>query len=566
MKKNYFLNYFCALVVALGMFSCSSSDDDGGSPSEKSIAGVYSIDSYELTFYDNGLFSAKNNSTGKQYSGAYTYSAPNLALSVDATRAFSLEEGMDYTFTVSRDGNNLTLTNKETGETFTLNYVSEAPARDGQLTAEQERAYIKATARLLETYFVAGEWQEFTDASKELQDVEGGEMEQYLRSLMTDALVATQINDSESYSWYRTDSHTGTVYYKVYSNISRNLYYDRLIAATNAKGQFEASYNSKRWVQTGSQDGMKATYTDSKGAVWVLNVTHSGSTGKIRLDEWRERKDSYNRYVDPEPTGNVVIDPDTIRSGYTDEHEDILIDVPTQVNATLTRNGEVKMQTTVNISKFQNATDEHGVLSFMGQAAGTVDVMLQPAGEAFYIHTDFDYINSNGSSVNANIKRGSTELVNVAVNATPSASSPMEMDNITNATAVSTVLNRLTVRMSVANGRPVVEAFDNAEDRDNRYNEEFVKNCANTINNGIDAYITNGPASTIRQGTLKVDVKSKSYYGDLYRYELYPTLNFADGSSYAFEDYFTEAYFQSVIDYAKQLGKDFEGMTKKNRK
>jgi hypothetical protein len=60
-----------------------------------------------------------------------------------------------------------------------------------------------------------------------------------------------------------------------------------------------------------------------------------------------------------------------------------------------------------------------------------------------------------------------------------------------------------------------------------------------------------------------VAVKSKSYYGDLYRYELYPTLNFSNGSSYAFEDYFTEAYFKSVIDYAKQLGKDVERMIKK---
>jgi hypothetical protein len=40
-------------------------------------------------------------------------------------------------------------------------------------------------------------------------------------------------------------------------------------------------------------------------------------------------------------------------------------------------------------------------------------------------------------------------------------------------------------------------------------------------------------------------------------------INFADGSSYAFEDYFTETYFKSVIDYAKQLGKDFERMVKK---
>jgi hypothetical protein len=137
------------------------------------------------------------------------------------------------------------------------------------------------------------------------------------------------------------------------------------------------------------------------------------------------------------------------------------------------------------------------------------------------------------------------------------------MDQVTNGSAVVTVLNRLTVRMTVAEGKSVYDAYDQADDRNNRFNEEAVKNCANIINNGVNAYITNGPANTINQGTLKVAVKSKSYYGDLYRYELYPTLNFADGSSYAFEDYFTEAYFKSVIDYAKQLGKDVERMIKK---
>jgi hypothetical protein len=136
------------------------------------------------------------------------------------------------------------------------------------------------------------------------------------------------------------------------------------------------------------------------------------------------------------------------------------------------------------------------------------------------------------------------------------------MDQVTNGSAVVTVLNRLTVRMTVAEGKSVFEAYDNADSYNYRYNEEYVRNCANIINNGVNAYITNGPANTVNQGTLKVDVKSKSdYRGN--RYELYPTLNFADGSSYAFEDYFTEAYFKSVIDYAKQLGKDVERMIKK---
>ena len=93
MKKKYFWFYVVALVMALGMSACSSSDDNGGgSDNPQSIAGVYSIDTYTLTFYDNSTFSATDNATGKKYTGSYTYNAPDLILSgVVATRAFSLE-------------------------------------------------------------------------------------------------------------------------------------------------------------------------------------------------------------------------------------------------------------------------------------------------------------------------------------------------------------------------------------------------------------------------------------------------------------------------------------------
>lgn len=562
MKKISFLTYFFAMVMAMGMVSCSSSDDDGSSDdaSKNSIAGVYNIDSYTLTFFDNSTFAATDNASGKNYSGAYTYNAPDLVLSgVVATRAFSLEEGKVYSFSVARNGNNLTLTNKETGEVLTLTFVSAPPANDGQLTPDEEKAYIETTARMLETYFVANEWQVFTDVAKELQDIDAGAMEDYANDLIEKTFTGTSKYESSYYLQDRWDYSSGTYYYHLQTYITNYNYYDRIFMASKAKGQFVASYGGK-WEKVGSEEGLKATYTDKSGAVWVLAITHSGSTGPIRIEKWKEYSDQIYgpTYV---PTGNVVFgEPQT--STYSYDRNSDLIDVPTQVTATLTRNGEVKVQTTVNISKFQNATDEHSQLSFMGQAAGTVDVMIQPAGEPFYVHTDFDYINGNNSVVNATIKRGGTELVNVAVNATPSASGAQQMDNVNSISAVVTALNRLTVRMTATDGKSVADAYQNADKRDNRYNEEYVKNCAATINNGVSAYITNGPASTINQGTLKVAVKSKSDYNGN-RYELYPTLNFANGSSYKFEDYFTETYFKSVIDYAKQLGKDLERMVKK---
>ena len=545
MKKKYFWFYVVALVMALGMSACSSSSDDngGGSDNPQSIAGVYSIDTYTLTFYDNSTFSATDNATGKNYTGSYTYNAPDLILSgVVATRAFSLEEGKTYSFNVERVGKSLVLTNKETGEVMTLDYVAAAPPSDGQLTPDEERAYIEATARSLETFFVANEWQEFTDLAKEVQDVNANALDDFINEFVQRTLTG----------YNKWGYQYG--YDQVYSYVYIDNYYDKLVLLSQAYGQFQASYGG-RWEKVGSDAGVKFTYNDSKGAVWVVNLTCSGSTGKIRIDEWKEK---YGQEI------NTVDFDDTGVTPYVDDRDHLLIDIPTQVTATLTRDGVTKMQTTVNISKFLNATDEHSQLSFLGQAAGTVDVMIQPTGEAFNVHVDFDYINNANSIVNATVKRGNTELVNVAVNAIPQASAPQEMDKVNNASAVVSVLNRLTVRMTVSEGKSVYDAYHDANNKRNRYDEQFVKNCANVINNSVSAYITNGPTSTVNQGTLRVAVKGKQDYQGT-RYELYPTLNFADGSSYAFEDYFTEAYFKSVIDYAEQLGKDFERMLKKTK-
>lgn len=565
MKTKYFWFYVIALVMALGMTACSSSsDDNGGGSNPQSIAGVYSIDSYTLTFYDNSIFSAVDNATGKNYTGSYAYNAPDLILSgIVATRAFSLEEGKTYSFNVARSGNNLVLTNKETGEVLTLNYVSAAPSSEGQLSPDEERAYIEATARSFETYFVADEWQVFTEVAKELQDVDADALESYADELIEKTLVGTSKYENSYYMYDRGEYNPSTgsyiSYYHLHTYIYNYSYYDRIFMASKAKGQFVASYGGK-WEKVGSNEGLKATYTDKYGAVWVLDVTHSGSSGPIRIDEWMEYVDqtygpSYT------PTGNVIFGQPTSSTYNYDRNSD-LIDVPTQVTATLTRNGEVKNQTVVNISKFQNATDEHSQLSLFGQAAGTVDVMILPEGEPFYVHTDFDYANSTNSVVNTTVKRGGTELVNMAASATSQAAETQKLDNVYNASAIVSVLNRLTVHMSVAEGKSVADAYKDADSRQYRYDEAYVKNCANTINSGVSAYITNGPTSTINQGTLRVAVKSKDDYRGT-RYELYPTLNFADGSSYAFEDYFIESYFQSVIDYAEQLGKDFENMVKK---
>lgn len=123
MKKNIFnwMAIFMIGFLCVGLSACGGDDNDNPTPPNKheTITGFYTVENYNLAFYDNNTFSAVDKTSGKQYTGTYTYNAPDLILSI-ATRAFSLEEGKTYNFSVVRDGDNFILTNKDTGEKFTM--------------------------------------------------------------------------------------------------------------------------------------------------------------------------------------------------------------------------------------------------------------------------------------------------------------------------------------------------------------------------------------------------------------------------------------------------------------
>lgn len=260
-------------------------------------------------------------------------------------------------------------------------------------------------------------------------------------------------------------------------------------------------------------------------------------------------------------------------TSYTD-----YLELPSYAEVTLTRAGAERVKAVVNISKFANRNPLNSKLSFIGQSTGTATVYVKPAsGDAINVSTSFDYSNYNVSNVKAVVSKGNTMLLDVSATCTPKADDHEEFVNANNAHAVINILNKLTIHLSTADGKQIADAYSDADSYHNRYDKEAVEKSKNTINNSLTAYIVNGNGqSTVRQAEIVMNVRSReegyydysnSYSGSHYvapenktrtRYSLLPVLRFMDATSYAFEDYFTESFFKTVIDKTKQLGEDFK--------
>lgn len=564
------------LLTSTGTFTSCSSSDDGNNQEQndnkaQSLAGVWTIGNYTMTMYNNNTFDAVDNTNQKQYGGIYSYSGDILTLSGVKTRAFTLEEGKTYTFEVKREGNTITITNTETNETFTGTYVAEAPQKSAYLSPEEEKAFIEAQARSLEAYFDPGEWHEYANVSKELRKVKDGDLGDFAEEFIQSTLTGSTSHQREYYSWAGTNydnngTAVGTIW-ELYQYTVTNEYWDRCLMMSNMQGEFTATYNGK-WTRTKKDGDLTMKYTAQDGAQWVLTVQKSGSSGRIKAeneDHW-----DWTEWV-PEigPNDKVVIkkgEPSTY------VYEDEYIDIPTHVTATLTRNGEERVKAVVNIDEFGNKNAENGELTLIGQSKGNANIYIKPKNDAFTVSTDFNYLNGGNSTCNATVKKGNTTLLAVSAACTPTATSATEISNVTNISATATILNELTAHFSTANGKTLVNAMEDCDSKD----QASVEKAKETINNNIAAFITNSPANdAVQQATIKMGVKSWKdweYYWDssnyvthpyeVTRYGLTPTINFSDGTSYAFPDYFTEYFFKGVIDKAETIVKDVENMLK----
>lgn len=569
---------FCALT------SCSSSSDELQGNVEQTLGSILSgsvlqIGDYTLSLYDDNSFDAVNNKTNQLYAGRYTFEDPHLTLSQITSRAFTLEPGKVYTFKVERtDNGSLSFTDTATGEIFAVAIINKVPSRQESATAQSEKEYIKSVLEELETYAVAKEWSDFTDVARELQDVNSGELDNYLDDLFKETMSQSpKTSTSKSYRWtksiytygeYGQQIYVGALY-SIDTYVYRYEYYDRVLMASQAQGEFVASYNGS-WKRTSTTGDLKLTYTDKNGTQWVLKVQKSGSIGKIKYEDGHDYYYPGYSYIPTLGPNDEVQQGET--SEYTYQIKTEYMDLPQHVTAILTRDNTKRVEVKVNISKFTNINQSTSELSFVGNSNGTAYVYLKPNGDAIEINSTFNYANGSDSNVSTTMKKGTKTLLEVKASCIPTANDHDKVSSVANANATATILDKLTVRMSTSEGKVIADAYNDARSYKNRADAIVINNSKEKINSSLTAYLTNGSHSAQKQADFIVTVKSKDegyydYSNSSYKtrkvYELIPAIKFSDGSSYAFENYFTESFFKSVIDYAEQLGKDFERMVRK---
>lgn len=530
MKKYFYLLFSLFMLTAsMSIVSCSSSsdDNDGGNydPSNK-LCGVWKADNYVLNLYDNGTFDAVDNSTSKQYVGDYIYANDILELYGVATRAFSLEPGKTYKFKVELSDGKMTLTNTETNESYVMEYSGPTEHKEISYDAAGEKKYIEQTMRQLESYFDAKEWEEFTVLNDEFKYVKNcNELDDMVESLVNKKTISTG----------------------QYEDVI-----EKVILLSNLKGQYVGSYRG-RWAATGKEGACKFTYTAKDQRVWVLEVNCTGNLGELYWDYEREY---YYNYVSG--------------SSHVTRYNEY-IQIPQKVTAKLTCNGTERATVDVNISQFSNAEDRE--ISVLGHTAGNFNVKVVPNGEVLTAEGNFNYADNQSSTVNVTVKKGNVTLVNVQSTAKLEADKADEINEAT-ANVTATILNKLTIKASTNSLLSIVEAMDEADDR--KLSESKVKEQADKVNKYMSVTVSNGPSADKvadiafttkkdREGVY-TNLPNPPYYSYQEReiYVLTPVLKFNDGSTYAFEDYFTEAYFGGVLDKAEDIIKGFENLVDKD--
>lgn len=380
------------------------------------------------------------------------------------------------------------------------------------LSPDDEKSFLEETSRVFMSYFNANEFEDMSNAAKQIGDLEDDDVNDWVDDIMEKTLTASGTNNN----WWPSLSYE---------------YYDALIKASNVKGTYEASYTSGKWERTKTTGDLTINYTDKNGAKWTLTVVPSDGI-----------------------KGTVYGGKDRRYSGHKETRYDFTFEVPGKVTALLTRQGQTQASAELIVNS----------LNIKDQGKNTWPTVMSSANGSFHatmlaydINTTFNYAPNSGNSVSATVKKGNTTLVTVNAKGTNSVnSSKNEFENGKNITADVDVLGRVQLHATCSDAKTFYDANERAEDYDE--DADIVKDCAKKMNSVFSAYITNNGGSK-EQGTIKISTAADKDYYNTYYY-LTPTINFSDGTYYDFDEYFSEKYFQKVIDMYNQLIKDFEDL------
>ena len=342
-------------------------------------------------------------------------------------------------------------------------------------------------------------------------------------------------------SFEEINKWAGDILKDLTSTISRaydtNKTYTLIVDATKFKGHFE--FQNNRWTRIKDSDNLEFQFRDQNGQDCLISLGVSGKMTRLKSKYFNSEDHDY--VDDPSYYGG--------RRRIYNTRENILV-VPEHVTILVKQGNKELLNTTVNT----NLTTK-GELDLTADAleVNSKTVVLNK----YEITAKRAYYKCPGNAVaDLEIKADGKTLLT----AKAKANGQFTKDGFKNVGAIDVdvnILNELQVKGNCKNGNKLTKLIDSAEDAGYEHENDLFDRCIAEANSLVDLHLyynnSTKPSAQILFGSKLTE---KTYYKESYLI-VDTMIKFNDKTTYAIDDYFTEANFNGLIKEVTKLGDSF---------
>lgn len=326
--------------------------------------------------------------------------------------------------------------------------------------------------------------------------------------------------------------------------------YTALYRASNFVGHFRLV--DKKWVkENGTFNDLQFSFADRNGKPCVARLTTSGKETAVK-----------DKYLNSEKSPVYLWDYDAATDTYTKRllesgrrYENTWM-LPENVALTLTQGGTTIMDVKVNTQLSS------------GQLTSTTNVVIKTNVKINNYEVDVKRAWADvakGASADVKVMVNGETLLAAHAEAEGSYNVEKEEGKAGKASAVCDILGEMQLRLSTDNLQAYSEKLDEVTNSD-KYSKAEIDALIAQANRemSITLHYDNSSEASAKVymnalsdgGYEWTDENGKLHVAKYWNFE--PVIEFADKTTYAFEDYFTSARFKTVVDLVNDLVRDFE--------
>ena len=401
-----------------------------------------------------------------------------------------------------------------------------------------DKAFLELTATTFAQQFKANDFRNIAELVRGAKDYDASEVEEWfddcwkaMSTALGEPQTETQVYNYDEYQ-----------YTYVYNYVD----YKTLIKASLFTGHF--TIVDGKWNRTPASD-LQFTFADRFGNPCVARLTTSGNTKEVHIiDEemW-------------EQISRTVTDEYHYRYEYVEGERQLFAEIPEHISLTFTQgsNTLVNVKADIDVNGIKSTEWDLSRDAISAKAIAQVNNYTIQASRAVYDPSD-------GAHAVVKISRGGDVLLYGGVDAKGYADlrygEDFDIDDIDTSTfgAANFTFNLmgwLQIKGTINSIHSLARALQNADENDT--NEQEFKRYIDRANNQMDCqFYYRGEVYS--RGTLAIEPYVEEYWNGNEYWSYEPIITFAsDGSSYAFETYFTEDVFPNATNTFRNIVDDF---------